>query len=46
MDQARDRAERTWHGAAPAPLVAIDLVADARTESRTENAEDADVRHV
>ena len=37
VDQARDRAERTWHGAAPAPLVAIDLVADARTESRTEN---------
>ncbi|KLU09685.1 3-hydroxyacyl-CoA dehydrogenase NAD-binding domain-containing protein [Kocuria sp. SM24M-10] len=37
VEQARVRAERTWHGAAPAPLVAIDLVADARTESRTEN---------
>ncbi len=35
--RARDRAERTWHGATPAPLVAVDLVADARTESRTEN---------
>ncbi len=35
--QARARAERTWHGAAPAPLAAIDLVADARTETRTEN---------
>ncbi|MEX5303778.1 3-hydroxyacyl-CoA dehydrogenase NAD-binding domain-containing protein [Kocuria sabuli] len=37
VEQSRARAERTWHGAAPAPLVAIDLVADARTETRTEN---------
>ena len=41
VDRARARAEQTWHGAAPAPLVALDLVAGARTESRTENAERA-----
>ncbi|MFI7483557.1 3-hydroxyacyl-CoA dehydrogenase NAD-binding domain-containing protein [Kocuria sp. M1R5S2] len=39
--QARAGAERAWHGAAPAPLVAIDLVAAARTETRTENGERA-----
>lgn len=37
VEQARARAGRTWHGAAPAPLVAIGLVADARTETRAEN---------
>ncbi|MFW6188386.1 MAG: 3-hydroxyacyl-CoA dehydrogenase NAD-binding domain-containing protein, partial [Actinomycetota bacterium] len=39
--QARTRAERTWHGAAPAPLVAIDLVADARTETRARSGAQA-----
>lgn len=41
VEAARARAERTWHGAAPAPLVAIDLVAAARTQSRTENGDRA-----
>ena len=41
VDQARVRAEQAWHGAAPAPLAAIDLVAGARTGSRAENGEQA-----
>lgn len=41
VEQARARAERTWHGAAPAPLVAVDLVEQARTDSRARNAERA-----
>lgn len=38
VDAARSKADRTWHGAAPGPLAAIDLVERARTDSRVENA--------
>ncbi|MEX3600169.1 3-hydroxyacyl-CoA dehydrogenase NAD-binding domain-containing protein [Kocuria carniphila] len=38
VDAARAKAERAWHGAAPGPVAAIDLVGRARTDSRHANA--------
>lgn len=38
---AREKADRLWHGAAPAPLAALDLIEAAATESRVENGAQA-----
>ena len=39
--KAAAKAEKAWHGAAPGPVAAIELVGRARTESRVENGEAA-----
>ncbi|RLZ03612.1 fatty oxidation complex subunit alpha [Kocuria tytonicola] len=39
--KAAAKAQKAWHGAAPGPVAAIELVGRARTESRVENGEAA-----
>lgn len=41
VQKAAAKAEQAWHGAAPGPVAAIELVGRARTDSRLENAEAA-----
>ncbi|MDO4255431.1 MAG: 3-hydroxyacyl-CoA dehydrogenase NAD-binding domain-containing protein [Kocuria sp.] len=44
VDAARAKADRVWRGAAPAPLVALDLIEAAATQTRAENGQDAVAR--
>ncbi|HAG63367.1 MAG TPA: fatty oxidation complex subunit alpha [Kocuria sp.] len=41
VEKAAAKAESAWHGAAPGPVAAIELVGRARTESRVVNGEAA-----